>query len=197
MRARIEDRLRRAVRADRIHRMRRVAHQRDRTKRPARQRIAIDQRILVGMRAIADQARHVEPVEAPVLEPGQELLELRRAVIVLAPPLIVRIERALGDPVDLRPAVRQRARDRIADELHVLMAGHDHGAAGEKRVAFGDAAPEDAAVPDRRTFVRDRAFRARPNGCRRLRSARRRHGCRHSCRSPCRGSWRGCPIPSP
>jgi len=32
------------------------------------------------------------------------------------------------------------------------VAGHDHGAAGEKRVGRGDAAPEDASVPDRRAF---------------------------------------------
>ena len=38
------------------------------------------------------------------------------------------------------------------------MAGHDHGAAGQEGVAFGDAAPQDAAVPDRRAFLRIELF---------------------------------------
>ncbi len=40
----------------------------------------------------------------------------------------------------------------------MLMAGHDHGAAGEERIALADAAPENAAVPDRRPFVRIKLF---------------------------------------
>ena len=38
------------------------------------------------------------------------------------------------------------------------MAGHDHGAAGEKRVAGGNAAPENASVPDRRALLRIQLF---------------------------------------
>jgi len=34
------------------------------------------------------------------------------------------------------------------------VTGHDHGAAGQECIARGDAAPEDAAVPDRRPFLR-------------------------------------------
>ena len=46
-----------------------------------------------------------------------------------------------------------------------------------KASLVGDAAPQDAAVPDRRAFAADRAFREPPNGCRRLRSAARLRGC--------------------
>jgi hypothetical protein len=34
------------------------------------------------------------------------------------------------------------------------MARHDHGAARQEGLGFRDAAPEDAAVPDRRAFFR-------------------------------------------
>ncbi|OIQ71926.1 hypothetical protein GALL_464530 [mine drainage metagenome] len=60
----------------------------------------------------------------------------------------------LGDPIDLEFAVAVGfLRDRIADEFQGLVAGHDHGAAGEEGIRGGDAAPEDAPVPDRRAFV--------------------------------------------
>jgi hypothetical protein len=86
---RVQNRLRGAVGADRIHRVRGVSHQRDAAKRPLWYRIAVDQRIFVGVRAVLDQSGHIEPVELPILEPRQEFIELRRAVIVLAPPLRV------------------------------------------------------------------------------------------------------------
>src|ERR1044072_9013870 len=44
-------------------------------------------------------------------------------------------------------------RDRIADELQDFVAGHDHGAAGEKGVRCRDAAPQNASVPDRRALL--------------------------------------------
>ena len=66
----------------------------------APERIAIDERIFVSARAILDQAGYVEPVELPVLEPGQKLFELSGPVIVLAPPLIGRRHVPLGHPVD-------------------------------------------------------------------------------------------------
>jgi len=61
---------------------------------------------------------------------------------------------ALGDPVDLIFAVGVGLlRNRIADEFQGLVAGHDHGAAGEESIRRGDAAPEDAPVPDRRALL--------------------------------------------
>ncbi len=82
-----------------------VAHQRDAAKSPLRNGIAVDQRIFVGVRAVADQAGHVEPVEIPVLEQRQKFFELRGAVIILAAPLIGRRHMPLGDPVDQKFAV--------------------------------------------------------------------------------------------
>ena len=105
-RARIENGLRAAVRADRIHRVRGIAHQRDIAEGPAVDGIAVHQRVFIGLRGRADQARHVEPVEMPVLEPRQEFLELGCAVVVLAPPVMLRREVTLGDPVDAALAVR-------------------------------------------------------------------------------------------
>ena len=105
----VEDRLRGAVGADRVHRMRGVADQRGQAKCPLRNRIAVDQRIFVGVRTVADQAGHVEPVEFPVLEPGQELVELGGAVVILAPPLVGRRHVPLGDPVDLSACRRHPA----------------------------------------------------------------------------------------
>ena len=132
----IQNRLRCAVGADRVHRMRGVAQQRDAAKRPLRDRIAVDERIFIGVRAVLDQAGHVEPVEFPVLEPGQELFELCGAVIVLAPPLIGRRHVPLGHPVDPELAgASGLLRNRIADEFQDLVAGHDHGAAGQEGVA--------------------------------------------------------------
>ena len=80
--------------------MRGIAHQRDPAEGPLRNGIAVDEGIFVSVRAILDQAGHVEPVEFPVLEPGQELFESGGPVIVLAPPLIARRHVPLGHPVD-------------------------------------------------------------------------------------------------
>ena len=61
---------------------------------------------------------------------------------------------AFRDPVDLVLAVGVGLlRNRVADEFQDFVAGHDHGAAGQEGVAVGDAAPQDAAVPDRRAFA--------------------------------------------
>ena len=59
--------------------MRGVADQGDRPEGPLRDRVAVDQRVFVGMGAVLDQAGDIEPVEFPVLEPGQEFFK-RRAV---------------------------------------------------------------------------------------------------------------------
>ena len=117
------------------------------------ERIAVDERVFVGPWAVADQVRHVEPVEIPVLEPGQEFVQLRCAVIVFAAPLIGRRHVTFGNPVDLVFArCVRRLRDRIADEFQGFMPGRDHGAAGQERIRRRDAAPQDAPVPDRRAF---------------------------------------------
>ena len=114
--------------------MRGIAEQRDAAVRPARQRIAVDHRIFVASRwRAANERRHVEPVEAPVLERGQELVEPAGPVPVLAPPRVIGLELQFRDPVDEGAAARlRRSRNRVADEFLDLVAGHDHGAAVEE-----------------------------------------------------------------
>ena len=97
----------------------------------------------------------------------------------------------LGDPVDQIFAVRVGLlRNRIADEFQDLVAGHDHGAAGKERVRRGDAAPQDAAVPDRRPFLRIQLLADAGVNAVGARPAARRHGCPPACRSPCRRNRR-------
>ena len=68
---------------------------------PARQRIAIDHRVHEDRLGARGQRRHVEPVETPALERGQELLELGRACSSLrARSSAMSVETQLGDPVD-------------------------------------------------------------------------------------------------
>ena len=111
------------------------------------------------MRATPDEAGDVEPVEFPVLEPGQKLFEFCGPVIILAPPLIGRRHVPLGHPVDLELVVGIRLlRNRVADEFQDFVAGHDHGAAGQEGTGFGDAAPKNPPVPDWRSFLRIELF---------------------------------------
>jgi len=72
----VEDRLRSAIGADGIHRMGGIAQQSGPAVRPARQRIAIDHREFQDGVGGTDDARHVEPVELPVLEARQEIGKL-------------------------------------------------------------------------------------------------------------------------
>ena len=104
--------------------------------------------------AAADDARHVEPAELPVLEARQEVGELARPVPVLARQhgAVAHVE--VADPVDQRlAALGMGAADRIADEFLGVMAGLHHGGAAEVRLADGDAAPHQDALPFGRAFV--------------------------------------------
>ena len=106
----VEDRLAGAVRAARIHRMRRVAEQRDAAEAPARQRILVDHRIGEHGLGRADQRGDVEPVEVPVGEGGEEVVEAAARVPV-APHRLGAFE--LGDPVDELAALARRSSLRI------------------------------------------------------------------------------------
>ena len=77
--ARVEDRLRRAVRADRIHRMRRIAEQRHAAVRPARQRIAVAHRILPELRRRRDQRLDVDIGIAKRCDVRRQLVAAGRA----------------------------------------------------------------------------------------------------------------------
>ena len=127
--SRVEDRLRGAVRADRIHRVRGVAEQRDAADAPARQRIAVDQRVLEDRAGAVDQRGHVEPVEAPVRERGAEVGDGRPGAFQSSRRR--RVARRRGSSaiqLIVCSAVGSGRRDRVADELLVLVAGHDHRA---------------------------------------------------------------------
>src|SRR5690606_25125567 len=152
--ARIENSLRGAIGADRIHGMGRIAEQRDAPAPPARQGIAVDHRVLEAGPGIADEPGYVEPSELPTLEEREKFLEATGSIPVLATPRVIRIVAQLGNPVDERtPLVEGLTRDRIAHELLPFMPRHDHRAPVEERRAFGHAAPEDGAIPFRRAFA--------------------------------------------
>src|SRR5476651_527051 len=150
----VDDRLRRPIRADRIHRMCRIAQQRDAAMAPAREGIAVDHREFQDRMRRFDDARHVEPVEFPVLEARQEIGELARPVPVLARQHRAIAHMQVADPVDQRLALfGVRTADRIADEFLRVMACLHHGGAIEERLADGDAAPHQDALPLGGTFV--------------------------------------------
>ena len=113
-RARVEDGLPGAVGAARHHRMRGVAEQRDAAKAPARQRILVDHREFQHAVGGADESRHVEPVEMPVGECGDEIVERARPVPV-ALAVVRRLD--LGDPVDELQPVGVGTADRIDHHL--------------------------------------------------------------------------------
>ena len=121
---------------------------------PARQRIAIDHREFQNRVRLADHLGYVEPVEFPVLEARQEVGELARPIPVLARQHGAVAHVQVADPVDQRLAgLGVPAADRIADELLRVVARLHHGGAAEIRLADGDAAPHQDALPLGRAFV--------------------------------------------
>ena len=105
--------------------------------------------------AVRMTLRHVEPAEVPVLEARQEVGELARLVPVLARRHGAVAHVQVADPVDQRlAALGMGAADRIADEFLVVMAGLHHRGAAEERLADGDAAPHQDALPLGRALVR-------------------------------------------
>ena len=147
--AAINHRLRAGLRADRLHRMRGIADQRDAAEAPARDRIAVDVRQLqhVGGRRRREQAVHVEPGVAPALElidasllvgGGVPGLERRRT----------RWDLGVGEPVDHHLAARPML-DRIKDRPVIPVANHRHRRAGEIGRGLDDAAVVQIAVEHR------------------------------------------------
>ena len=89
----------------------------------------------------------------PVLELGQEVVELAGPVPVLDLAEVRLRTAQLGDEVERLAAVGQVG-DRVAHELLVTMPGPHHRATVEHRFDLGDAAPEQRAVPPRWPLVR-------------------------------------------
>ncbi len=149
-----------------------VAEQRRSTERPPGHRIAVDHREEEGAGRGADDRRHVEPPERPVLERGQEVGQLTGAVPVLSRTELRLRSTELGDEVERLPAVG-KVGDRVAHELLVPVAGPDHRATVEHRLDLGDPTPEQRAVPPRSHPRPDTAGPARRCGCRRPRPRHR------------------------
>ena len=151
-RARIQDRLAGAVGAARHHRMRGIAEQRHPAKAPARQRILIDHREFQHAVGGANEGRHVEPVEMPVGEGADEIVE-RTGPVPVALAIVRRFD--FGDPVDELQPVRVHGADRIDHHLAMRQpAGAHHAGARQHRPPARHAAPHVDAGIARLALVR-------------------------------------------
>ena len=172
----IEDRLGSAVRADRIHRMGGVAQKGDAAVAPARQRVAIAHRIFPELVGRLDHGAGIDIGDAEALQMRHQILETAgpRPVLLLRQLRSIRRRRGRPQP-NWSAACRARSfRDRINDEFCREAAGHDHRAAGQVRPA---SRSRRARASRRSSSAGPRwgtVCRARPSGCRRRRSTRRR-----------------------
>ena len=113
---------------------------------PTGHRVAVDHREEVGPRRRPEDRGHVEPIEHPVLEIGQEIRELAGSV-----PILRLSEPGLGaaklrNEVQRLTAVREVG-DRIGNELLIAMTGPDHRAPVQQWLDLADASPEERAIP--------------------------------------------------
>ena len=151
----VQDRLRRTIRPDWPHRMRRIAQQCDSSARPSWQRIAIDHREFKHRRCAPNDVGNIQPGKTPV---GIALAE-QRAIDFTIPVAARRrlIQRHLyrRHPVQSRPALLPQCfRNRIGDEFLRIIAHPHHAASGEHRFGFGDTAPHHATGKARLAFIR-------------------------------------------
>ena len=151
----VEDRLRCAVGADRVHRVGGVAEQGDAAVRPARQRIAVAHRIFPEFGRRLDQRLRVDVGDAEALDVRHQVFEPSGPRPIF---LVRRRGGAVADAGDHRPVRQPPVRprgfgDRIDDELCGHAAGDHHGAAGKEGRPFDRAAPEHGAVPPRGPLV--------------------------------------------
>ena len=150
----VDDGLGGAVGADGVHGVGGVTEEGGAAVGPGLEWVAVDHGEFVDVFGALDEFGDVEPVEDPVGEVGEEVGWVAGAVPVFAVPGVVGGEFEFGDPVGEGSAgVVGGAGDGVGDEFLEFVAGHDHRAAGEEGGAFGDAAPEDGAVPDGGAFV--------------------------------------------
>jgi len=127
------------------HSMRSVAEQRYPVKTPARQRILIDHREFQHAVGGADKGRHIEPVEMPVGERADEIVDRAGPV-----PVALAINRGFdfGHPVDQLQAVITGSTDRIDHHLAMRQPSRPHHAgAGQNRFPSRHPAPHvDAGI---------------------------------------------------
>src|SRR4051812_6527966 len=149
----VEDGLARAVRAARVHWVRSVAQQRDAAEGPRGQRVLVDHRIFEHHVGGAEERWHVEPIELPRLDIGDEVLDARGAIPV--PRLVVgRLD--FPQPVDeLAALLVDAVAYRVVHQLARLEpACPHHAGAREHRLPARDPAPHVDAGITRRAFGR-------------------------------------------
>ena len=175
--ARVENGLRGAVRADRIHRVRGVAEQRDAAMRPARQRIAVAHRVFPELRRRLDQrlARRRKGMRKRCTcgirsskRPGRDQSSLRGGT---PPSPTFDQHRPVGQRAVGAARLRRSDRSRAwpPSRRRSPSSGRSGTAASRWRRATASSRSSAAALHW------GRAFRAPPNGCR-----RRRPGCRRA-----------------
>ena len=156
--ARIEDGLGRPVRADRVHRVCRIAEECAASKGPAGERFSVDHREEVRRRRLPDDRGHVEPSEVPRFEPREEVAERSLPVPILRRGQVGLRPSELGHEVE-RLLPSGEVADGVADELLLGMAGPDHGATVQHGIDLRHTTPEERTVPARRPLGRE-ALRA-------------------------------------
>src|ERR1700676_3802460 len=157
-RAAIEDGLRAAIRAARQHGMRGITEKRYAAKAPSRQRVLIDHRIFQNRFGAPDESRHVEPIEMPVRDCVNEIVEVPGAIPVAL--LLVMRGFDVDDPIHQLATLLV---DIVADGINQNFRGIDpayahHARAGEKGIPAGYAAPHVDTRIARRTLIRIKLF---------------------------------------
>src|SRR5882762_3450202 len=152
-RACVEDPLGGAVRSARMHRMGRIADERDPAEGPARKRVAVHHRILEHDFRIPEHFRDVQPFEAEALEGGEEIVE---PAVQIPVRLDVAWRADLGGPVDELAALRiELLPARIDDDLaDVEPPALNEALAAEIRLPARDAAPHVDARVYGRSLIR-------------------------------------------
>ena len=150
-RLRVQDGVRAAIAAAWIHRMCRVPQQRDPAESPSVHGVAVKHRVFEDELRPGDHLRNIEPVEFPVREGRDEVLDpSRRRPIVR----FVVVARLLGHPVDELGTVVESP-DRIDHHLAARHGAHARNAgAGEEGRSPRDSAPHVDPAEMRRAFVR-------------------------------------------
>ena len=134
--------------------MRGVAEQSDPAEAPPRQRVLIDHRKFQNGVGVAHHVGHVQPIEVPVGDAVDEILEPAGTVPVALGLVVGRLD--IEDPIDELAAFGvDIVADRIDQNLgDVEPADAHHAGAGEVGLPARDAAPHIDAGIARRAFVR-------------------------------------------
>ena len=134
--------------------MRSVTEERDPTRSPSGEWVAVHHRVLPPLGRGLDEFGDVEPVEAHRFEQSADLV----AVDGIGPVLAGHGSSVAGlgfeDNVDERPAILRWGGDRVDDGPLAEMADDDHRRARQARRRFGEGAPHRDSVPQRRTLAR-------------------------------------------